>query len=334
MERAQREGQKSDWQGSEKIVSRSRIELHHLRYVIAAADHGSFRRAGSVLGVDQSVVSRRIRDIEEEIGSTLFRRHHDGVKLTKVGRQFLDRARGAVNQIGLALSDAEAMAKGTAVLKVGFIAPLSTGFLSQLFEAFRRDRPEVRLEFVEDGTPRLIAAIRRGQLDLGFVAETRTEEGFTLTNLWRESVCIAMSKADPLAERGTVTWDDVGDRHFVVINTGADSTAAGYLFGRLRERGYVPNIERQSVTRESLMHIVASGGGLTITSSSLIGLGPSGVIFRPIEGEVLQISATRLCGRSNPALDHLINLATSISERDETWFADHYLMRPGNMYGP
>ena len=43
------------------------IEMRHLRYVIAAAEHGSFRRAAEVLNVEQSAVSRRIRDLEDEL---------------------------------------------------------------------------------------------------------------------------------------------------------------------------------------------------------------------------------------------------------------------------
>ena len=47
------------------------IELRHLRYVVAAAEHGSFRRAAQALGLQQSAIGRRIRDLEDEIGAAL-----------------------------------------------------------------------------------------------------------------------------------------------------------------------------------------------------------------------------------------------------------------------
>lgn len=50
------------------------IELRHLRYFVAAAEQGSFRKAGKVLGVQKSAISRRIRDLEDRIGVTLFHR--------------------------------------------------------------------------------------------------------------------------------------------------------------------------------------------------------------------------------------------------------------------
>ena len=47
------------------------IELRHLRYVVAAAEHGSFRRAAQALGLQQSAIGRPIRDLEDEIGAAL-----------------------------------------------------------------------------------------------------------------------------------------------------------------------------------------------------------------------------------------------------------------------
>lgn len=73
-------------------MPRSKIELRHVRYIIAAAESGSFRRAAQDLGVEQSAISRRIRDVEDEIGAQLFRRHPAGVDLTDIGKQFLNQA--------------------------------------------------------------------------------------------------------------------------------------------------------------------------------------------------------------------------------------------------
>ncbi len=75
------------------------FELRHLRYVIAAAEQHSFRRVASVMGVHQSAISRLIRDLEDELGASLFNRHSCGVELTFAGQSFLDHAKRAVGQI-------------------------------------------------------------------------------------------------------------------------------------------------------------------------------------------------------------------------------------------
>jgi DNA-binding transcriptional LysR family regulator len=64
------------------------IEMRHLRYVMAAAEHGSIRRAARALGVQVSAVSRRIADLEDEIGDTLFVRCSGGVALTYAGQRW------------------------------------------------------------------------------------------------------------------------------------------------------------------------------------------------------------------------------------------------------
>lgn len=69
------------------------IELRHLRYFIVAAEHGSFRKAGAARGVQESAISRCVRDLEDELGASLFNRYNGGVRLTFAGERFLRRAR-------------------------------------------------------------------------------------------------------------------------------------------------------------------------------------------------------------------------------------------------
>ena len=51
--------------------NRSAVRLHQLRYFIAAADYGSFRKAAAALVIQESSISRRIRDLEDELGASL-----------------------------------------------------------------------------------------------------------------------------------------------------------------------------------------------------------------------------------------------------------------------
>ena len=66
----------------------SAVRLNQLRYFVAAVDYGSLRKAAAALSVQESSISRRIRDLEDELGASLFMRHAGGVRLTVAGREF------------------------------------------------------------------------------------------------------------------------------------------------------------------------------------------------------------------------------------------------------
>lgn len=104
--------------------------LGHLHYVIAAAEHWSFRAAARVLGVQESAISRRIHDFEDEIGAALFIRSHQGVKLTYAGQRFACRARIALDQIGHAAKDVGAIGRAEdGVVRIGIFSSMASGFL-------------------------------------------------------------------------------------------------------------------------------------------------------------------------------------------------------------
>lgn len=70
------------------IMTTEAIELRHLRYFVAAVEHGSFRKASVALRVQESAISRRIRDLESHLGVAVFKRCSWGVQLTSAGELF------------------------------------------------------------------------------------------------------------------------------------------------------------------------------------------------------------------------------------------------------
>jgi len=75
------------------------MELRHLRYFVAVAEAGSLKLAAEErLHTTQPSLSRQIRDLEHEVGTSLFRRSARGVHLTSAGRIFLDHARLMLSQ--------------------------------------------------------------------------------------------------------------------------------------------------------------------------------------------------------------------------------------------
>ncbi len=66
-----------------------KVACRYLHYMVVATDRRSFRQAAIELGVWESTISRGIRDLEDEIGVTLFIRHYGRMKLTNAGNKFL-----------------------------------------------------------------------------------------------------------------------------------------------------------------------------------------------------------------------------------------------------
>src|SRR5256885_16694676 len=86
------------------------MELRHLRYFVSVAEQGSFVQAARRLRVAQPALSKQIRDLEGELGVTLFERLPRGVQLTRAGEAFLAHARVTLEAAARAVASARAAA--------------------------------------------------------------------------------------------------------------------------------------------------------------------------------------------------------------------------------
>ncbi|NJO32362.1 MAG: LysR family transcriptional regulator [Rhodospirillales bacterium] len=300
------------------------------------AESGSIRRAAKQIGVEQSAISRRIRYVENELGAQLFQRHSTGVSLTDIGTHLLDQIRLGTDQLAFALESARTRAEAEHHLKIGVCGPLSMGVLPELFRAFRQARPRTGLRFSEAGSLELIAAVRRGQIDVGIVCEASPSRGCVLQPLWSEQVYLVIPECDPLADREVIRWRDLGSRQFVVTDLPTGHFAKAYLRQHLRISKGALQVDQLNVTRESIMQIVAHGGGITIAGSAHARLGIPGVAFRLIQGAMLRYAAVYSggCGYIRKDVQRLMALVKAVSEKDHTWFSRRHLIRPNSELGP
>lgn len=292
------------------------IEFNHLRYVVAAAEHGSFRRAALAIGVRESAISRRIRDLEDNMGSALFIRHHSGVILTYAGEQFVRRAQCVINQIGYAERDVAVAGRGEdGVVRIGIFSSLASGFIADLVRRYGEINSNVRLNFVEGGPSEHVVAIRRHELDVAFLTGTPNVEGCDSTQLWSEQVYVAMSEGDALAIHDAIEWVDLRDRSFIVSETAPGPEIHDFLTKHLSDLGHSPGIQRQAVYRDTLMQLVANSNELTLTSEATIATHFPGVTYRELTGETLPFCAIWAPENDNPAFRRFLSLAKQLSYR-------------------
>jgi DNA-binding transcriptional LysR family regulator len=294
------------------------VEVRHLRFVVTAAEEGSFRRASIKLGVRESTISRQIRDLEDALGSSLFIRRRSGVLLTQAGENFVQRAQCALTQIEYAIRDTGIIGRGgSGVIRIGLFSSLVTGFVAELISRFGEHHREVELEFVEGDHIELIPAIRRHELDIAFVTEPLEIEGFNSVRFWTEQLYVVLAQGDTLARQPEVSFDDIRHRRFIVTEVAPGRDIESFLFRNLSALGHRPDIRRDSVSRQTLMQLVACGRGITLASASVVEARFAGVEYRPLAGCSIPFCGIWSDENDNPAFRRLLSVANTLSKARE-----------------
>lgn len=291
------------------------IEFRHLRYFVAAAEHGSFRKAGAAIGIQESAVSRRIRDLEDRLGAALFNRHSGGVCLTFAGKRFLRRAYQIVRAVGDGAEDVAAIGRSEhGRVRVGIYSSIASGFLTELLRAYGRRHGKVRVDLIDGNAAEHVAAVRQLRIDVAFLTGTHDWIDCEREPLWSERVFAALPDDHALAAREELAWDDLAGESFIVNVAPPGQEIHDHLVRCLADLGRHPEIEVQQIGRDNLLPLVALGRGLTLVSEAMTVAQLPGISYRPIAGEVLPFSAVWSPRNDNPALRRFLSTARTLAK--------------------
>lgn len=293
-----------------------RIPLVSLMHVLAVAEHLNFRHAASTLGTSQSSVSTRIKQLEEDLGVLLFERRNRGVRLTEAGCRFVREVSTGIRHLSQAVRTAGAISDGAeGLLAIGLHTSIAFGFLADLRNQFRALYPKVEQTIIEGRSSETIALVRDGKLDVAFVVGSAEISDCHSLELWHEPMVIALPAEHSLLSRPSITWGDLATENFLIRNGGSGPQVFEHVVRRISERKRSPRVQWFDVGRDTLMHMVAAGDGITLTSHAASHVPFPGVIFRPIadETELASFSAIWSPHNRSPALKNLIDLAVGMS---------------------
>ncbi|MEM7494533.1 MAG: LysR family transcriptional regulator, partial [Pseudomonadota bacterium] len=173
------------------------MELRHLRYFVAVADHGGISHAAERLNIAQPAVSRQIRDLEAELGFDLLVREGRRVVLTDAGRVFAARARAILLDTENATEAARRVSLGEAgVIRVGLLESASwAGHVPQSLSLFKRKHDGIRLDIRPMSSVSQIDALLAGEIDAAFVyrQDNIAKEALELYPLRIDNVVLAAS---------------------------------------------------------------------------------------------------------------------------------------------
>lgn len=289
------------------------MEIRHLRYIIASARNGSFSAAAHELNVRQPIVSKRIKEVEDEFDTQLFDRSTSGARLTPAGEEFVVSARRIVEDVERLAE--RARARGTGKLGrvvVGLYKSLSAGGFSSALGDFRERYPEVEVELVEAPFVELTAGLLSGALDIALIlGDTGKCEVLESVALWPEDLVAALPEHHRLADRQVVYWPELKGECFLISHLDPGPDIRNILLRQLAAPSDHPRIEMRRLSRENLLAEVANGQGVALQCESAAGLTIRGVVFVPVHDGA---GATRLgyiaCWKpdnANPIRKHFID---------------------------
>ena len=269
--------------------------------------------------VHESAVSRRIRDLEDQLGASLFHRHNGGVFLTLAGQRFVRHARKALRQIEQGAKDVAMIGRSEdGRIKIGIFSSLASGFLSDLLRAYDKCHATVRIEFIDGDPADHVSSIRQLRLDVAFITGTSAWADCQTDQLWSERVFAVLPDDHLLCGKRELDWRDLASERFIVSEAAPGPEIHDYLVQRLADLGHHPEIHAQRVGRDNLLSLVAAGRGLTLTSEATTVAKIPGVSYRPLANEVLPFCAVWSPRNDNPACRSLLSLARAMSRQNGT----------------
>lgn len=215
------------------------MKLHHLRDFIAIARAQSVRGAARDLGLTQPALTRSLGELERELGAVLLERHARGVVLTAVGDAFLVRARAALEEIRRGGDEvAQLRGEATGAVTVGLSGTAWLALAPEVFTAFKRAYPDVRLRLVEGFFGTLEAQLRNGTMDfyVGPLPGTPLSDAYRTLPLFEKDVVIVGRVDHPL--RNAKSLRALLDAEWVV--TGVRERPEAEFERVFTERGLAP----------------------------------------------------------------------------------------------
>jgi LysR family cyn operon transcriptional activator len=241
------------------------VDLTLARSFITVVDAGTISDAAVELVISQSALSRRLQQLEADLGADLLVRGRHGVELTDAGHEVLAESRHLVERYDLLrrrLDERRALERGT--VRVGGGATVTSFLLPERIGAFQAAHPGVRFQVKEAGSQEVADDVAHGRLDLGMVTTPIAADGLELRDHRRDEIVLVARPDHPLARRRSVRAADLDGLPIVAFEPG--SAIRQLIDGALGAAGLRVDVVMELRSIPTMLRMVATTGNLAFVS--------------------------------------------------------------------
>ena len=281
---------------------------------VAAVETGSVGGAADALALTQSAATKRIRALEARVGVALLERGRFGVRPTAAGRLLYPEARTALD----ALARAEAVLSGerdrAPVLALAASHTIGEFLLPGWLAGFRASAGDVRARVDVVNSAAVLAAVRAGEAEIGFVEGLDRLDGLDAIDLLRDEIVAVVASGHPWARRRAVPAGALSREPFLTREEGSGTRAVAVA--ALAAAGVALRPSLEAASSQSLKRAVLDGGFTLISRRAAEAEVQAGTLRTLTVSGVDLSRVLRAVRRRTPALP-------AAAQRLWTWLDDH-----------
>ncbi|MEW9808546.1 LysR substrate-binding domain-containing protein [Mesorhizobium marinum] len=255
--------------------------IRQLQYFVAVAERGTVSGAAQHLSISQSAVTEAIKDLESDLGVSLFDRHPRGLNVTHKGHQFLRHATKILADVSDArrtfFSDREVT---TGRLQLGVTSLVAGYVLSDLLARYRRAHPAVEISAIEDDGDYLEHLLVGGKLDIAVMVTSNLRDRMALQSeiLEVSAYRLWLPMGHSLASAEIINLADVATEPLIMLTVDEIEENTGKLLAALGTR---PHVAFRTRSVEAVRSLVATGAGVALLPD---------LVYRPwsLEGDRIE----------------------------------------------
>ena len=241
------------------------MELRHLRYFQMVAKELHFGRAAKRLNIDQSPLSRAIKDLEEELGARLFVRDAKQTMLTKEGLVLLNKINGVFTAVDNVRQSFHPTKRGCEeYLRIAVSDYVDVCFFSEFLRLYRQQRPQTDIEVYEVPFREQMTGLLNNEYDIGFGLSSTPiyPKGLVVETIYDDPILVLLPLRHPLLSYSQLSIHDIAKYPLIAPDREIFHGLYWQLDGVFHAYGQTPQISTFVKSYSTLLALVSSGFGL------------------------------------------------------------------------
>ncbi|MDD7795403.1 LysR family transcriptional regulator [Clostridium sp. 'White wine YQ'] len=238
------------------------MEIEQLKYFLAVVKYKNFSTAAQELCISQSSLSKRLKALEDELGTELINRATKTVTLT--GEELVNFSEEVIaryDDLKLKIKKHSNLEEGH--INLGMSQIVNCQGLIGLIASFQKEHPGIKINLVEKKTKDLIKLLRDNKIDAAFILTNLDEDtGLKIQPLINDEYVLVTDMKHPLAKNKFIDLSEIANEKFILLDpsTGMHDTPVGAC----KKAGFTPSILYESDQIDTILDLVSEGLGVSL----------------------------------------------------------------------